>query len=188
MSSQPPNPDLAAQKELLRKLGRETIYTSKAHFKARDLRRKLVSGTIWTCVLLSLAGIFSINEYVDKGISVAGLFGTIALLIWNEGDGKNYKERHRDAAEKYLALHKEIRTQFLLPGADQDAAAGLAARVSQLDQSDKPDIPDIAWKLAKRAIEKEKPETDNWFLAPYPAAGTSAAVSGGTAASSGERV
>ena len=32
------------------------------------------------------------------------------------------------------------------------------------DQSDKPEIPSYARKCAKRVIESEDPETDNWFL------------------------
>lgn len=46
------------EKELLRKLGEETIYSAtclrathrqKGHFKACDLRRQLVTYTIWLC-------------------------------------------------------------------------------------------------------------------------------------------
>ncbi|MCO5266959.1 MAG: hypothetical protein M9948_13930 [Lentimicrobium sp.] len=40
----------------------------------------------------------------------------------------------------------------------------LSKKVSSFDQSEKPEIPMFARKWAKKAIEKNDPETDNWFL------------------------
>jgi hypothetical protein len=91
------------------------------------------------------------------------LFGTIALLIWNEGEGKNYRAKHKEAAEKYLALHKEIRNCFFLSEWDKTQVQQISKSVSQFDQSEKPEIPTAARKLAKKSIEKNDPETDNWF-------------------------
>lgn len=102
------------EKELLRKLGEETIYSAKGHFKACDLRRQLVTYTIWGCAFLNVVGIIGVHPLADKILSAVGLFGTIALLLWNEGEGKNYRAKHKEAAEKYLALHKEIRTCYFL--------------------------------------------------------------------------
>ncbi len=152
------------EKELLRKLGEETIYSAKGHFKACDLRRQLITYTIWDCAVLNVIGLIGINPTADKWFSMVGLFGTIALLIWNEGEGKNYRAKHKEAAEKYLALHKEIRGCYFLSDCDKTQVEQLSKTVSQFDQSEKPEIPGFARKWAKKAIERKDPETDNWFL------------------------
>lgn len=151
------------EKLLLNKLGEETLYSAKGHFKACDLRRQLVTYTIWACAVFNVIGIIGIHPIADKWLSAVGLFGTIALLMWNEGEGKNYRAKHKDAGEKYLALHKEIRSCFFLSGCDSFQVEGLSKKVSLLDQEEKPEIPGYARKWAKRAIEKDG-ETDNWFL------------------------
>jgi hypothetical protein len=151
------------EKELLKKLGEETIHSAKGHFKACDLRRQLVTYTIWGCAFLNVVGIIGVHPLVDKILSAVGLFGTIALLIWNEGEGKNYRAKHKEAAEKYLALHKEIRNCFFLSEWDKTQVQQISKSVSQFDQSEKPEIPTAARKLAKKSIEKNDPETDNWF-------------------------
>ncbi|NOS57418.1 MAG: hypothetical protein HOP37_14340 [Cyclobacteriaceae bacterium] len=151
------------EKLLLKKLGEETLYSAKGHFKACDLRRQLVTYTIWSCAIFNVIGIIGIHPNVDKWLSAIGLFGTIALLMWNEGEGKNYRAKHKDAGEKYLALHKEIRSCFFLTECDSLQIEGLSKKVTVLDQEEKPEIPGYARKWAKRAIEKDG-ETDNWFL------------------------
>lgn len=152
------------EKELLRKLGEETLYTAKGHFKACDLRRQLVTCTIWLCAALNVLAIIGINPVCDKWLAAVGLFGTIALLIWNEGEGKNYRANHKHAAEIYLALHKEIRSCFFLSDCNQGQVEELSNRVIAFDKSEKPEIPGFARRWAKRAIEKKDSETDNWFL------------------------
>jgi hypothetical protein len=152
------------EKELLRKLGEETLYSAKGHFKACDLRRKLITYTIWGCAILNVVSIIGINSIADKALAAVGLFGTIALLIWNEGEGKNYRAVHKDAAEKYLALHKEIRSCFFLNDCNKQQVDELSKKVSTFDQSGKPEIPGYARNWAKKAIESKDPETDNWFL------------------------
>jgi hypothetical protein len=150
--------------QLLKKLGEETIYSAKGHFKSCDLRRQLITYTIWGCAILNIVGIIGINTSVDKWLSAAGLFGTIALLLWNEGEGKNYRANHKEIAEKYLALHKEIRECYFLKNASTEEIKKISNKVILLDKSEKPDIPNYARRLAKKAIESEDPETDNWFL------------------------
>ena len=152
------------EKELLRKLGEETLYSAKGHFKACDLRRQLITYTIWGCAILNVVGIIGIHPIADKLFSAFGLFGTIALLLWNEGEGKNYRAMHKEAAEKYLALHKEIRSCYYLNDCDKTQVEELSKTIIQFDQSKKPEIPSYARKLAKKAIESNDPETDNWFL------------------------
>lgn len=151
------------EKELLRKLGEETLYSAKGHFKACDLRRQLVTITIWLCALFNVFGIIGINPALDKWFSAIGLFGTIALLLWNEGEGKNYRAKHKEAGEKYLSLHKEIRSCFFLNESSKQKMIELSMLVSQFDQSEKPEIPIFARKWAKNVIESKDPETDNWF-------------------------
>lgn len=113
---------------------------------------------------MNIVGIIGIHQSVDKWFSALGLFGTIALLMWNEGEGKNYRAKHKEAGEKYLSLHKEIRSCFFLSGCDKKQVESLSNQVIQHDQSEKPEIPGYARKWAKKAIEKKDPETDNWFI------------------------
>lgn len=150
--------------ELLKKIGEETLYSAKGHFKAGDLRRQLVTLTIWGCALLDIVCIIGLDPSLDKWLSATGLFGTIALLIWNEGEGKNYRSKHKEVAERYLALHKEIRSCYFLEDCDNQRINELVKEVSLFDQTEKPEIPGFARRWAKRAIERKDPETDNWFL------------------------
>lgn len=141
-------------KELLKKLGEETIYSAKGHFKACDVRRNLITITIWVCAILNVVALIGIDPIVDKWLSAIGLFGLIALLIWNQGESKNYRALHKRTGENYLSLHKEIRTSFFLDKCSNDVIENISKKVSEFDRSDKPEIPGIARILAKRAIEK----------------------------------
>lgn len=155
---------MSDEKKLLRKLGEETLYSAKGHFKACDIRRHLITYTIWLCAILNVVGIIGINPSIDKWLTGIGLFGTIALLIWNEGEGKDYRAKHKESAEKYLALHKEIRACYFLSKCNEEQVAALSRRVIEFDKTEKPEIPGFARKWAKKAIESKDPETDNWFL------------------------
>ena len=152
------------EKELLRKLGEETIYSAKGHFKACDLRRQLTTATIWSCAFLNVLAMIGIHPIVDKIFAGIGLFGTIALLIWNEGEGKNYRAKHKEVAENYLSLHKEIRACYFLSDCDKKKVNELSQKIIAFDKSDKPEIPGFARRFAKWSIEKTYPETDNWFF------------------------
>lgn len=151
-------------KELLKKLGEETIYSAKRHFKAVDIRRNLVTTTIWMCFVLNILGLFDLYSLVGKILSAFGLLGSVALLIWNEGEGRDYRANHKRVAEEYLALHKQIRECYFLKNFSDDVVRGLSERVQFLDKSPKPDIPGTARRMAKSAIEGSDPEIDNWFL------------------------
>lgn len=145
--------------ELLKKLGEETIYTAKGHFKACDIRRNLITTTIWVCAILNVLSLF----FDCKVFAAIDLIGLIALLIWNEGEGKFYRAKHKEIAEKYLALHKEIRECYFMDNCNKSKIEELSKKVRDLDQTEKPEIPFMARYFAKRAIEKKDPETDNWF-------------------------
>jgi hypothetical protein len=153
------------EKELLRKLGEETIYSAKGHFKACDLRRQLTTYTIWGCATLNIIGIYGVHPVFDRWSAAVGLLGTMALLIWNEGEGKDYRAKHKLAGETYLALHKEIRSCYFLSDCSTAQVAELSQKVSEYDKSEKPEIPGYARRWAKRVIESKDPETDNWFKA-----------------------
>lgn len=152
------------EKQLLRKLGEETIYSAKGHFKACDLRRQLVTYTIWLCAILNVVSVIGINSTADKILAAAGLIGTISLLIWNEGESKNYRSKHKQAAETYLSLHKEIRSCFFIGECNKEEVERISKAVIDFDSSDKPEIPGFARRWAKRVIEGKDPETDNWFI------------------------
>jgi hypothetical protein len=150
--------------ELLRKLAEETLYSAKGHFKSCDLRRQLITLTIWLCAVINVVSIIGINSIFDKWMATIGLFGTIALLIWNEGEGKNYRDKHKQAGENYLALHKEIRSHYYLSDSNIQEIERLNKKVIEFDKSPKPEISGFARRWAKYSIEKEDSETDNWFL------------------------
>lgn len=152
------------EKELLRKLGEETLYSAKGHFKSCDLRRQLVTYTIWLCAVLNIVAVIGITPTTDKILAAFGVLGTIALLIWNEGESKNYRAKHKQAAEIYLSLHKEIRSCYFLSESSKEQVAELSNRVIEFDKSEKPEIPGFARRWAKKVIESKDPETDNWFL------------------------
>jgi hypothetical protein len=151
------------EKELLKKLGEETLYSAKGHFKACDLRRNLVTTAIWACLITAVLDIMNIIPN-DTAFDAIGLIGAIALLVWNAGDEKDYRAKHKDAGEKYLALHKEIRSCFYLNECNKEQVALLSKQVIEFDKSDKPEIPGFARRWAKNVIEKKDSETDNWFL------------------------
>ena len=151
------------EKELLKKLGEETLYSAKGHFKSVDLRRQLITYAIWLCVITSILDIMNLVPN-DIWFDAFGLFGAIALLIWNEGEGKDYRAKHKAAAEYYLGLHKEIRSCFFLNECNVSQVEELCKSVIEFDKSDKPEIPGFARRWAKRSIEKKDSETDNWFL------------------------
>jgi hypothetical protein len=56
------------EKKLLRKRGEETIYSAKRHFKACDLRRQLITYTIWGCAVLNVIVIIGIHSLIDKSL------------------------------------------------------------------------------------------------------------------------
>ena len=48
------------EKKLLRKLGEETLYSAKGHFKSADFRRIQTKWTIISCMVLNLVGVIGI--------------------------------------------------------------------------------------------------------------------------------
>lgn len=151
------------EKELLKKLGEETMYSAKNHFKASDLRRSLVTATMWSCAALSVIGAMGLADgLIGQVISALALFCTVALLIWNQGEGQYYAAEHMRIGEQYLSLHKRVRECYLLQNYDEAVIKELCEAVSNLDNSRKPAVPAIANQWARRAIKKIG-ETDNWF-------------------------
>ena len=151
-------------KKLVQKLGEDTIYSAKGHFKACDIRRVCVTTTIWICAIVSIMGIAISNPILCKVLSVVSLFGMIALLIWDSAANKEYCSNHKQVAEQYLALHKNIRAAFYLEFLSKEKIEELNNQVNEINQSCKWDIPLFARRLAKKAIEKKDSEVDKWFL------------------------
>lgn len=149
--------------ELLRKLGEETMYSAKGHFKACDIRRNSVTATMWGGLVLNILGMADLCPGLNQWIAGLGLFGAVGLLIWNEGEDKDYRANHKKYGEEYLSLHKKIRGCYFLGEPKEDEIRALNAKVAELDKIPKPEIPLMARKWAKNAIEKYG-ETDNWFL------------------------
>jgi hypothetical protein len=83
-------------------------------------------------------------------------------LIWNEGEGKDYRIKHKQTAELYLSIHKELRDLYFMEKGNKDQLQEISNKIKLLDQSINPDIPFLARKLSQLAIEKNK-ETDNWY-------------------------
>lgn len=151
--------------EIIQKLGEDTIYSAKGHFKACDIRRSCMNITIWTCVIVNIVGLIFSNPVLCKIMSSISLFGMIALLIWDSGENKDYRSKHKRAAENYLALHKEIRDIYYSDDITQQDISALSNRVIELNQSCELEIPSFARKRAKKAIEnKEDSEVDKWYV------------------------
>ncbi len=150
-------------KELLLKLGEETIYTAKGHFKACDIRRIETTITLWGCAIINILCLLFRNGTLCTCLSAISLFGMIALLIWDSSSNKDYRQLHKNIAEKYLSLHKEIRDLYFLGNTSQEQIEQISRKVRELDCSDKLEIPCLARHCAKRAIEKKDSEIDNWF-------------------------
>lgn len=151
-------------RKLVQKIGEDTIYSAKGHFKACDIRRVCVTTTIWICAIVSIIGIAISNPILCKVLSVVSLFGMIALLIWDSAANKEYCSNHKQVAEQYLALHKSIRAAFYLEFLSKEKIEELNNQVNEINQSCKWDIPLFARRLAKKAIEKKDSEVDKWFL------------------------
>ena len=152
-----------SNKKIIQKLGEDTIYTAKGHFKACDIRRTCIRITIWTCAIVNIIGLIVSNPVLCRLLSCVSLLGMIALLIWDSSENKDYRNRHKQAAEKYLALHKEIRKAYYLDYISQQDILELSNRVIELDQNCELEIPFLARKRAKKAIEKRDSEVDKWF-------------------------
>jgi len=150
------------KEKLLLKLGEETLYSAKGHFKSSDLRRHLLTYTIWLCVIINILSLANFSNDINKYMGFISLFATIALLIWNQGEGKNYRAKHKSTGEQYLVLHKEVRDLYFLKGYTDSDIKKLSDKVKKVDKSTKPDINSLARKWAQKAIQKGK-ETDNWF-------------------------
>jgi len=148
--------------KLIKKLAEETLYSSKGHFKSSDIRRMLVTSTIWFCAILSVLGMVIDGKEINKWFSAFGLIGTIGLLIWNEGEEKDYRAKHKKIAEQYLSIHKEIRDFYFLDKNDIDKLQVLSDKVKKIDKQEKPDITFLARKWSQFAIKKNN-ETDNWY-------------------------
>lgn len=149
-------------KRLLKKMAEETIYSAKGHFKSADVRSGLIGFVIWSCMILAILRLASDSAHIGKISASLTLFGSIALLLWNQGESKDYRQRHKEIGEKYLSLHKELRELFYLEKLESSVVENISLRIRNLDQSLKPTISYLGRNLSKRAIEKNK-ETDNWY-------------------------
>lgn len=150
----------------LRKLGEDTIYSAKGHFKASDQRREMTKFVIWSCAVLNTIGISILSwpiPYLSPAISVLSFLGSVMLLVWNEGDGKTYAEDHMKVGEQYLSLHKRLREYYYRQNFTEQDLDAISEEIRNLDMSPKPIIPRRARLAAKKAIEFNDPETDNWF-------------------------
>ena len=147
---------------LIKRLAEETIYSAKGHFKSSDLRGNAITFTIWMCAILSVLGLVIEGDLINKWFSAIGLIGSIGLLIWNEGEGKDYRTKHKQIAELYLSIHKELRDLYFIEKGNKEKLQEISDRIKLLDKSEKPNISFLARKLSQLAIEKNK-ETDNWY-------------------------
>ena len=151
-------------RKLLQKLGEDTIYSAKGHFKACDIRRICIKTTIWLCAILNVAGLIFSDMIFCKILSGISLIGMIALLIWDSAEDKEYRRKHKQIAEKYLALHKELRNAYFLENFSKEIVEEFNKKISELNKNCEWEIPYIARILAKYAIEKKDTEVDKWFF------------------------
>ncbi len=150
-------------KELLLRLGEETLHSAKGHFKACDLRRWSLNTATWVCFSFSIISLGVDNHSFDIFLKMGAVIASVGLLIWNEGNGKEYRSQQRQAGEKYLSLHKEIRECYFLTSCEIDHVQKLSQKVIDYDNdSSRPEIPWLARVWARYAVEKSG-ETDNWY-------------------------
>lgn len=100
-------------KEILKKIGEETIFSAKGHFKANDFRRILTHFVILGCITLNILGVIGIEPTIDKWLSAVGLFGNICMLYWEAEGGKDYRTKHKQIGEEYLNFTQKS-TKFIL--------------------------------------------------------------------------
>jgi hypothetical protein len=151
----------------LKRIGAETIYTAKGHFKSADLRRTSIKWTLFICVGLSVISLADFEFIPSKIISAVSLIATILLLMWKQGEEKDFCRNHRKSAEEFLALHKRIRNAYDSKKVSEKDIKELTEEFSSLcRQSDRPPITYWGKFWAKKAIENtnvQDRETDNWF-------------------------
>ncbi len=120
-------------------LAEETAYSSKGHFKTADWMGISVSVYIFVPLLTSIVTlIFMLPDVAQRIISFVGfLFSLIALMsIWTNNREKCAQaiKQHRDLANRYLEIHKQIRTQILSgQPVSADQVKGFQNSISQLD-------------------------------------------------------
>ncbi len=151
-------------KELIQKLGEDTIYSAKGHFKACDIRRICIKFTIWGCAMINIAEFIIPETFYSKILSAISLLGMIALLIWDSAENKEYRSRHKQMGELYLALHKELRTAYYLESFSKEIIEEFNEKISELNKNCELEIPCFARRRAKKAIERKDSEVDKWFL------------------------
>jgi hypothetical protein len=150
-----------ANEDELRSVGQETIFTAKGHFKASDWHKLRSLLLLFICLCCDVVGI-AVEGELGKVLNIAGAILTGLLLIWEAQDGKNFRDRHKEAANKYLTLHKDIRKLYRDGPPDEATFEELRKRQRELDEESRPDISWLPRMWAKWSIEKFD-ETENWW-------------------------
>jgi len=149
-------------KELLQKMGEETIYTAKGHFKSADYNRICTRSLLLLSLVADVVGLLIEGNW-GTALNLAGIVSAVILLVKDAEDGKDQRRKHQFLANKYLSLHKKLRSAFYNPNISEGDIQQLQLACEQLDtQKKNPDISLIPRIWAKWAIESWH-ETDEWW-------------------------
>lgn len=151
------------ERELMRKIGEESIYTAKNYFKCFDSASICKNVLLWLNLFLMVGSValamFDCCATLGKTLIVVSLIDMILLLYLDGKCSNAYLCDCQRSANAYLALHKRARAVYF--GVEEDAEK-IDCEMRKLDEQAHPRIHLIARILAKRAIEKSG-EVDLWF-------------------------
>lgn len=160
-----------SEKDLLKKIGEETIYTAKGYFKCFDSASIARNALMWLNLIIMIA-VISVSlccsckgevscccDGWQKALTILSLIDIIFLLYLEGACSNSYLCECHKLANTYLGIHKKVRSLFHSGTGD---VAPLTEEVVQLDSQERPRIHAFARWLAKRAIEKNG-EVDLWF-------------------------
>ena len=124
----------------LKRMGIETAYSSKGHFKTADWMSWSLASYISVPLVTSLLqALFIFSDFWNRVLSLLGLlfsfFALSSVLASNRDKANRAIEGHMDLGNKYLAIHKEIRILMAdLTGVTTDQLTDLQERISELDR------------------------------------------------------
>lgn len=156
-------PESDGRRELMCKIGEESIYTAKGYFKCFDSASVCKNVLLWLNLFLMVASValamFDCCETVGKVLVVTSLVDMVILLYLDGKCSDAYLCDCQKLANAYLSLHKRARSAYF--GIEGDSEK-IDREMRKLDEQVHPRIHSIARIWAKLAIEKFG-EVDLWF-------------------------
>lgn len=153
------------QKELIKSLAIEAIYSAKGHFKTSDwigyyLFLLVAVPFITSAIIL----VFPLPDFWIKFCSFIGLVFSLLSLVYayasNQIEAKKQIETHMNIGNDYLSCFKQLRNMFFLNSISKDQIETVSKEIQSLDKKSQTcKISAIARIHAKLTI---KGEVDGW--------------------------